>query len=89
MAGIGISSGSCDWENPFTIYGRKFNNSKFTVAGNNMYGRCWLGIRFAHLAKNASEIGEGAAVKISYIGVTSLAKLGVENSSDLKDTISP
>lgn len=75
-----------DWTKEFTIYGDKFTNKKFTVDGSEMYGRCWLGVRFAHSTKNTTIIPDNASIKISYIGVTSLEKLGVENTADLKGT---
>ena len=72
-----------DWSKEFTIFAGKYSNQKFTVDGENMYGRSWIGIRLAHSTKNANAIGEGAKANISYIGFVSPEELGVSETSPL------
>lgn len=73
-----VNSGTCDWNSdPFVIYGNHYTNGKFTVDGENLYGRDWFSVRFVHQATNTNEIAEGASIEIPYIGVVSAEKLGI------------
>lgn len=83
MSTIPAQTGSVDWTNAFTIYGNHFTNTTFNVDGQDIYGRCWLGIRLCHTKNNTNEIGQNATVSIPYIGVTSLEELGAADSSSL------
>lgn len=74
------TNGIADFEGDgWQIPGGHFTNGKFTFNGENTYGRSYVAVRIQNgtKAENYKAIADGARVKVEYIGLATLAELGV------------
>lgn len=62
-----------DWVVP----GGKFTNGTFTLDDQQVYGRSYVGVRIQNGTSTPRAIGEGAKVRVAYIGVATLGELGI------------